>query len=479
VAYVGRFPTPTPGSCAVRQTLCSEPAGVAACQALGDEVFARSIAGRRYTALYEKHASEAALLLATDPELAAQAAAPLVVAVLCVGAALPSGGGAEATEGPLPVAAAVPVQPQQQPGGEYLTRTITYTYDPLNRLTGADYSTGESFEYQYDAVGNRTAMTDTTGVTTYEYDAANRLTSANGVTYTWDDRGNLTNDGVFTYTYNAAGRMVRAESVTVTLVYTYTAAGLRVAQSVDGDVTNFAWDWASGLPEMLREGGNLYLVGQETLGQFASGEWAYYLPDALGSVRQVVDGAGAVVSAREWTPYGVEMGAAQAGLGYTGEWFDGGVGLEYLRARWYDGRVGRFTRRDPWRGSIQQPQIMLSGYVYVGNRPINTMDPSGLFPLPYGIPAGQAVLLSKWLYSQSGLLRDCFTEADDGQWPSDTVDDLLTDYVCEYGPEHRYFFADAHLTHQLAKSIIIHRLREQIYWEGTNPLEGTYYSPFA
>ena len=44
------------------------------------------------------------------------------------------------------------------------TRVITYAYDPLNRLTGADYSTGESFAYQYDAVGNRTAMTETTAL---------------------------------------------------------------------------------------------------------------------------------------------------------------------------------------------------------------------------------------------------------------------------------------------------------------------------
>jgi hypothetical protein len=117
---------------------------------------------------------------------------------------------------------------------------------------------------------------------------------------------------------------------------------------------------------------------------------------------------------------------------------------------------------------------MLSDYVYVWNRPINTIDPSGLFPSPYDIPAGHAVRLSKWLYSQVGLLRDCFTEADDGQWQSDTVDDLLTDYVCEYGSEHRYFSADAHLTRQLAKSIIIHHLRERFYWEGINPLEGRY-----
>jgi len=127
-------------------------------------------------------------------------------------------------------------------------RVITYTHpsatlrtgSPLNRLTGADYSTGESFAYQYDAVGNRTAMTDTLGTHTYTYDAANRLTSVDGVPHTWDDRGNLVSDGTFTYTYNSAGRVVRAESVTATLVYTYTASGLRVAQSVDGDVTTFA-----------------------------------------------------------------------------------------------------------------------------------------------------------------------------------------------------------------------------------------------
>ncbi|MDY7078888.1 MAG: RHS repeat domain-containing protein [Chloroflexota bacterium] len=40
-------------------------------------------------------------------------------------------------------------------------RVITYTYDPLGRLTAADYSSGESFEYRYDAVGNLTAMPPT------------------------------------------------------------------------------------------------------------------------------------------------------------------------------------------------------------------------------------------------------------------------------------------------------------------------------
>jgi len=69
-------------------------------------------------------------------------------------------------------------------------RVISYTYDSLYRLTGAEYSTGESFAYAYDPVGNRLSLTTHAGVLNYAYDAANRLTSVNGQAYTWDDNGN-------------------------------------------------------------------------------------------------------------------------------------------------------------------------------------------------------------------------------------------------------------------------------------------------
>ena len=59
-----------------------------------------------------------------------------------------------------------------------------------HRLTGAEYSTGEFYQYAYDAVGNRLSLTTTVGVVNYQYDAANRLTSVNGQAYTWDDNGN-------------------------------------------------------------------------------------------------------------------------------------------------------------------------------------------------------------------------------------------------------------------------------------------------
>jgi RHS repeat-associated protein len=82
------------------------------------------------------------------------------------------------------------------------------------------------------------------------------------------------------------------------------------------------------------------------------------------------------------------MDGAQAGLGYTGEWWDDGVGLLYLRARWYDARTGRFTQVDPVPGYAQIPRS-LHIYIYAWDDPINWIDPSGLQAAPGDCPPGQ------------------------------------------------------------------------------------------
>lgn len=76
---------------------------------------------------------------------------------------------------------------------------------------------------------------------------------------------------------------------------------------------------------MLYDGRYTYLVGHGTLGWEGARSppmspvmWTYVLPDALGSVRQETDATGAVTAAREWSPYGVEVGSTQAGLGLPG-----------------------------------------------------------------------------------------------------------------------------------------------------------------
>jgi RHS repeat-associated protein len=73
----------------------------------------------------------------------------------------------------------------------------------------------------------------------------------------------------------------------------------------------------------------------------------------------------------------VEVGTAQEGLGYAGEWYGSGAELLYLRARWYEPQTGRFTRRDPWEGSPQQPGTN-NGFNYAMGNPIHLKDPTGL-----------------------------------------------------------------------------------------------------
>ena len=124
------------------------------------------------------------------------------------------------------LAALVPRRVVSSPSGECGfpqpitgTRVISYTYDPLGRLAEAAYSDGDCFQYAYDEVGNRQALTETTSftqtaVTTYTYDTADRLTNVGGVAYTWDERGNLRHNGTLTFTYDGAGRLVAAAGVT-------------------------------------------------------------------------------------------------------------------------------------------------------------------------------------------------------------------------------------------------------------------------
>lgn len=310
------------------------------------------------------------------------AAVLLVVAVVAIGMGLAAGSVTPAAAlapqpllSPLPPPGATCTYPTAIAG----SRVISYTYDPLYRLKEAAYSSGECYQYAYDKVGNRTAMTTTTDLILYQYDAANRLTNVDGVPYTWDNRGNLTSNGVFTYTYDAAGRMVRAQSITATLVYTYNGDGLLVSKSAGGQTTRYTWDLAVGLPQILGDGSTLYVPG---VGEWSAAQgWVYYLIDGLGSVRQLADSQGYIVQRYTYGPFGEPQaaeGTRTSRLRYTGEQWDGDTGLVYLRARWYDPAVGRFTTPDPFPGFAALPQTQ-HPYVYVRNNPINLTDPAGKF----------------------------------------------------------------------------------------------------
>jgi len=253
-------------------------------------------------------------------------------------------------------------------------------------------STSEQFEYAYDAVGNRKTLTATTNyasrITHYDHDAANRLTNVDGVSYTYDDNGNLLSDGARTFVYDTANRLTQVVSGTFTTEYTYSGDGVRLAQDVNGVATRYVNDVVAPLPQVLQEQRSgtqvAYLYGLGQVGQYDSGTWSYQHPDGLGSVRHQSDGDGRVQMVRSYTPFGAplsQLGTPQGSFGFAGEQTDAAAGLTFLRARYYDPATGRFLTRDPYPAYASVPST-LHRYAYVGNNPVNLVDPSGLRQQP-------------------------------------------------------------------------------------------------
>jgi RHS repeat-associated protein len=258
-----------------------------------------------------------------------------------------------------------------------ITRTIVYTYDNLYRLTEADYSTGEFFDYTYDDRGNRLSQTTLAGTTVYTYDAANRLTQVDGQSYTWDNNDNLLDDGSRTFTYDSENRLTELTAGGTTTSFVYNGDGDRYAQTIGGVTTDYVLD-PTGLAQVLVASSSgqdsFYLPG---LAQYDTA-WSYYLPDRLGSTRQLVDPTGALMLGQTFDPFGnvlEQTGPGQSVFGYTGEQTDP-AGLVYLRARYYDPGVGRFLTADSVVPDPLRSQAW-NRYIYVENNPIAYIDPSG------------------------------------------------------------------------------------------------------
>jgi RHS repeat-associated protein len=163
----------------------------------------------------------------------------------------------------------------------------------------------------------------------------------------------------------------------------YNGDGARLRQIVNGVPTTYTLDLAAPLVTALAERTGattkqyLYGQGDSPLASYDGTAWTYLSGrDGLNSVRQETDASGNVITARSFDPYGVPLdGNDGSPFGYTGEQTDA-TGLVFLRARYYDGRTGRFLNEDPWPGIVGRPAT-LQGYDYAGDSPILFRDPSG------------------------------------------------------------------------------------------------------
>jgi len=162
----------------------------------------------------------------------------------------------------------------------------------------------------------------------------------------------------------------------INFLYTYGGLGDRHQQNG----VNYTLDLVAGLTQVLSDGTNTYLYGNGRIAQHAT-QSGYFLGDALGSVRQLADTAGAVTLTQSYAPYGEvtqSVGTSQTSYGFTNEFTDPN-GLVYLRARYYAPTDGRFISRDTWNGDYNRP-LSLNRWGYVEGNPILFTDPSGNRP---------------------------------------------------------------------------------------------------
>jgi RHS repeat-associated protein len=109
----------------------------------------------------------------------------------------------------------------------------------------------------------------------------------------------------------------------------------------------------------------------------AAGLTSNFLTDALGSPLAVTDNTGVVQTEYIYEAFGraTAIGASNSSsYQYTGRENDG-TGIYYYRARYYHPALQRFISEDP----IEFTGGDYNLYAYVGNKPLNLIDPKGLW----------------------------------------------------------------------------------------------------
>ena len=229
-------------------------------------------------------------------------------------------------------------------------------FNQANQLTE-----DSNFTYQYDANGNQTRKTAKVGgaLTSYEYDAENKPARV------------VSNGTVADYRYDGLGRRVEKQ----------------VTQGPTTNVTRYIYDNEDILLEL--DGSNnitaRYTHGSgidEPLIMEKAGASFFYHADGLGSITEITDSAGIVKQQYTYSSFGKIESRLDPNFiqpyAFTSREFDPETGLYFYRARTYDPATGRFLQED----LIGFRSGDINHYAYVGNNPVNFVDPTGLTANP-------------------------------------------------------------------------------------------------
>jgi RHS repeat-associated protein len=328
--------------------------------------------------------------------------------------------------------------------GNRLTRTNafsaafseTYSYDALNQLQsftrGTTSSPTTTQGWEFDALGNWTAVTTNGVAESRTANAQNELTQVGSAALTYSPTGNLTTDAQGrTLSYDAWNRLVSVQNAASTQVARYEYDGLNrriveqtgtlaspAAASAPVRDIYFSRDWQA-LEERVRTSTGTIPATADTRylwspvyvdamiardrnadGNTATGtggleQRVYAVQDANWNTTAIITATGVpglvigtIISRFIYSPYGDVQVLTRlwetpaAGSTPAAPWshlfqglkFTDVTALAYVRHRDYSASLGRFIERDP----IGFDAGDNNWYRFVGNGPTGRTDPSGL-----------------------------------------------------------------------------------------------------
>ena len=340
--------------------------------------------------------------------------------------------------------------------GNRLSKTFTgsaapasaefYAYDPIDQLVSAVYrpnpGTGSprSVAYEYDPLGNRVRVTDDGITTSYTANALNQYTRISDpvrtITPVHDFNGNVSAlSRTSRYTHNAENRLVRAVVDGVETIFAHDPSGRVVTRTVNGVATHLIYDGWSLIEERSATGGlnRSYVHGaelDELLVQRDATGVHYYHQDAVGSTVVLTNAAGAAIESYTYDAFGAVQGynpatgtvvpesAFKTRFLFTGREYLPSARLYDYRHRTYCPTLGRFLQTDPIRFDAGDGNL----YRYVGNNPVNGIDPLGLWA---GWASGEEVSTGESFVPIWGSGRQAVNDFSEGRYVWGSVNTVM------------------------------------------------------